>query len=89
MNTSSQVSAIGEGLKLARVQRQLSTRKLAEVLGVSQSRVMQIERSGDNLEIPTIARVAKSLGYKVLVQLVPEDAAQEAISVPIPDLSEV
>ena len=89
MATNNQTGSIGDGLRLARVQRQRSTRKLAEALGVSQSRVMQIERSGDNLEIPTIVRVANSLGYKVLVQLVPIDKADQTISLPISSIGEV
>jgi hypothetical protein len=36
------------------------------------------------LEIQTVARVAKKLGYRVLLQLIPEDASEAAISVTVP-----
>jgi DNA-binding XRE family transcriptional regulator len=76
--------AIGQGLKLARKQRKLTTRQLASALGVSQSRVVHIEQANDSLEIQTVARVAKQLGYRVLVQLIPENASEAAISVTVP-----
>ncbi len=76
--------AIGQGLKLARKQRKLTTRQLASALGVSQSRVVHIEQANDSLEIQTVARVAKELGYRVLVQLIPENATEAAISVTVP-----
>ena len=76
--------AIGEGLRLARKQRRLTTRQLAQALGVSQSRVVHMEQASDSLEIQTVARVAKQLGYRVLVQLIPEDANESAISVTVP-----
>lgn len=76
--------AIGEGLRLARKQRRLTTRQLAQALGISQSRVVHMEQASDSLEIQTVARVAKQLGYRVLVQLIPEDANESAISVTVP-----
>ena len=76
--------AIGQGLKLARKQRKLTTRQLASALGVSQSRVVHIEQANESLEIQTVARVAKELGYRVLVQLIPENASEAAISVTVP-----
>ncbi len=76
--------AIGQGLKLARKQRKLTTRQLASALGISQSRVVHIEQANDSLEIQTVARVAKELGYRVLVQLIPENASEAAISVTVP-----
>lgn len=79
-------AAVGEGLKLARKQRRLTTRQLATALGVSQSRVVHIEKANDSLELQTVARVAKQLGYRVLVQLIPENAADLAISVSVPQL---
>ncbi len=78
--------AIGQGLKLARKQRKLTTRQLASALGVSQSRVVHIEQANESLEIQTVARVAKELGYRVLVQLIPENASEAAISVIVPQI---
>jgi transcriptional regulator with XRE-family HTH domain len=75
---------VGESLRIARKQRRLTTRQLAAELGVSQSRVVHMEQANDNLEIQTVARVAKTLGYRVLLQLIPEDTTKAAISVTVP-----
>jgi predicted XRE-type DNA-binding protein len=80
------LQALGEGLKLARQRRNLTTRQLASALGVSQSRVVHIEQANENLEMQTLARVAKQLGYRVLVQLIPENANEASISVNMPQL---
>jgi predicted XRE-type DNA-binding protein len=80
------LQALGEGLKLARQRRHLTTRQLASALGVSQSRVVHIEQANENLEMQTVARVAKQLGYRVLVQFIPENANEAAIQVNMPQL---
>jgi ribosome-binding protein aMBF1 (putative translation factor) len=83
------LQAVGESLKIARKQRRLTTRQLAAELGVSQSRVVHMEQANDNLEIQTVARVAKTLGYRVLLQLIPEDASEAAISVTVPQFEAI
>jgi DNA-binding XRE family transcriptional regulator len=78
------LQALGEGLKLARQRRHLTTRQLASALGVSQSRVVHIEQANENLEMQTVTRVAKKLGFRVLVQFIPENVNEAAISVNMP-----
>jgi predicted XRE-type DNA-binding protein len=80
------LQALGEGLKLARQRRNLTTRQLASALGVSQSRVVHIEQANENLEMQTVTRVAKKLGYRVLVQFIPENTNETSISITMPQL---
>lgn len=70
---------IGEGLRVARKRKKLSTRALAEQLHISQTRVMSAERASETLELQTVARFAAQLGYRLAVQLIPEDANDPAM----------
>ena len=75
---------IGEGLREARKRRKLSTRALAEQLHISQTRVVNVERASETLELQTIARFAAQLGYRLAVQLIPEDANEPAMLIQLP-----
>ena len=70
---------IGEGLRAARKRKKLSTRALAEQLHISQTRVMSVERASETLELQTVARFAAQLGYRLVVQLIPEDENDPAM----------
>ncbi len=75
---------IGEGLREARKRRKLSTRALADRLNISQTRVVNVERASETLELQTIARFAAQLGYRLAVQLIPEDANDPAMLIQLP-----
>ncbi len=76
------VAAIGRRLLVAqalgdvRRRRKLSTRAMAELLGVSQPRVIAIEKS-EELTISTIARYAKALGGHIELAIVAEGERAE------------
>ena len=70
---------IGEGLREARKRKKLSTRALAEKLQISQTRVVSVERASETLELQTVARFAAQLGYRLAVQLIPEDESDPAM----------
>ena len=70
---------IGEGLREARKRKKLSTRALAEKLQISQTRVVNVERASETLELQTVARFAAQLGYRLAVQLIPEDESDPAM----------
>jgi ribosome-binding protein aMBF1 (putative translation factor) len=76
---------IGEGLREARKRRKLSTRALAEQLQISQTRVVNVENANETLELQTIARFATQLGYRLAVQLIPENENDPAMLIPLPN----
>jgi DNA-binding XRE family transcriptional regulator len=63
---------IAQALGELRRRRHISTRAMARRLGVSQPRVVAIERSED-LTIGTVARYAEALGGRVEIAIVTED----------------
>jgi ribosome-binding protein aMBF1 (putative translation factor) len=76
------VQTIGQGLREARKRRKLSSRQLAAQVNLSQSRIMQLEQANDELEIRTVAQIAEGLGYRLQLELIPENASDPVISVP-------
>lgn len=59
-------------LQTARSQSQQSLADVAEGMGVVRSRVAALERS-ENLEITTLVRYLDTLGYDVLLTLIPKN----------------
>ena len=78
------VQTVGDGLRQARKRRKLSSRQLAIQLELSQTRIMEMERANTELELRTVARVAEGLGYRVKLELIPDDANEPIISVTMP-----
>ena len=74
---------VGEGLRAARKRKKLSTRALADQLQISQTRVMNVERANEALELQTIVRFAAQLGYRMAVQFIPDDGNDPAILIPL------
>ena len=74
---------VGEGLRAARKRKKLSTRALADKLQISQTRVMNVERANEALELQTIVRFAAQLGYRMAVQFIPDDSNDPAILIPL------
>lgn len=63
---------VGDLLKIAREQRGQSQRAVAAALSLAPSRIHALEHS-DNLEIATLAQAARTLGYRLVLRLEPED----------------
>jgi ribosome-binding protein aMBF1 (putative translation factor) len=78
------VQTVGDGLRQARKRRKLSSRQLASQLDLSQTRIMELERANTQLELRTVARVAEGLGYRVKLELIPDDASEPTISIIMP-----
>ena len=45
---------------------------------------MEMERANTELELRTVARVAEGLGYRVKLELIPDDLNEPTISVTMP-----
>jgi DNA-binding XRE family transcriptional regulator len=66
--THSEASAYASRLAELRKHRRITQQDLAETLGVSQSRVSQIERQGiDDTVLSTLAAYVEALGARILV----------------------
>jgi ribosome-binding protein aMBF1 (putative translation factor) len=78
------VQTVGDGLRQARKRRKLTSRQLASQLDLSQTRIMEMERANTELELRTVARVAEGLGYRVKLELIPDDVNEPTISVTMP-----
>lgn len=76
---------VGAMPRTVRERHQHSLSDAAEVLGVGRARAHQLERPGANLRIDTLVRYASAYGYKLRVELVPEDADEPAIVTELPE----
>lgn len=65
----------------------LTQRRLAELLGVTEARVSQILDIDSNLTVRTIARIAATLGHRLNLQFVPEAMAESETPEPYPSSS--
>jgi ribosome-binding protein aMBF1 (putative translation factor) len=63
---------VGDLLKKAREQSGKTQRAVAAALSLSPSRVHALEHS-KNLEIATLAQAARTLGYRLVLRLEPDD----------------
>jgi len=71
--------SLAQLLRSARAAAGLSLADVAQRLGVTRSRVHQLEHEGANLELHTIQRYASTLGYDVRIVLVPRDGGTQAL----------
>lgn len=78
---------LGEMIAAARSQAGLSLRQVAELVGVSHSRIQQLEMS-DNLEVSTLVRVASGLGFRVKISLEPDREHASEYRPVVADLTE-
>ena len=62
--------SVGQLLQKAREEAGRSLRQAGEAVGVSHTRVRELEHSS-NIEVATLARVAEALGYSVRIVLEP------------------
>lgn len=75
---------LGDLLRQARQNRKLSTRAMAAKVGVTQPRVIAVEKAQTQLEIETLVRFATAANYRVNVQLIPMDEPGVPISIELP-----
>ncbi len=67
---------VAQALAEMRRRRKVSTRAMAQRLGVSQPRVVAIEKSED-LTVSTVARYAEALGGHIELAIVADDDREE------------
>jgi DNA-binding XRE family transcriptional regulator len=71
--------SVSELLTQARKQRGFTLEQIGRILDVGKGRMSQIEKEGANLELQTLARVAKALDYDVKVTFVSRRSDQSSI----------
>lgn len=69
---------VGALLASARAESGLSLSAVGQEVGVSRSRINQLEKS-ENLEVSTLVRVAEALGYRVQISLEPTQAGRKPL----------
>jgi transcriptional regulator with XRE-family HTH domain len=57
------------GLQLLREELQLSQKKLAEMMGVSQPAITQIEQRGNDVKLATLKRYIEAMGGKLSLKV--------------------
>ena len=75
--------SLAQLLHSARTAASFSLADMAERLGVSRSRVHQLEQEGANLELQTLGRCASALGYDVQVVFVPREHDKPTLTAPV------
>lgn len=59
------IDLLGEAIKQARKERQLTQKQLGELVGVQKAQISKIENSVKNARLETILKVFEALGAKV------------------------
>jgi ribosome-binding protein aMBF1 (putative translation factor) len=67
---------VGQALEQARKDTALTMQALGERMGISRGRISHLEQS-DNIELSTLVRAARAMGYRVELKLVHEDSGRE------------
>jgi predicted transcriptional regulator len=67
-------AAIAEKVADRRVERGLSQRELAELVGTTQSAIARLERGGRPPRIDTLLKIAEALDCDLTVELVPRES---------------
>jgi DNA-binding XRE family transcriptional regulator len=67
-------AAIADRVAERRVERGLSQRELAELVGTTQSAIARLERGGRPPRIDTLLKIAEALDCDLAVELVPRNA---------------
>jgi transcriptional regulator with XRE-family HTH domain len=75
-----QLSPVRRAMLQARMERGIGVRELARRLKLNHARVKQLEDAGrgrsENIEVQSLARLAKALAYKVRIVLEPEEGGR-------------
>jgi transcriptional regulator with XRE-family HTH domain len=67
---------VGELLRMAREQRGMTLRDLAEKLEVKHPRIVQLEKAQTAIELQTLTRHAEALGYDIRLEFIPRDGGE-------------
>lgn len=65
INDLAQEMILETGLQLLREEMELSQQKMADVMGISQPAVAQIEQRGNDLKLGTLKRYIEAMGGKL------------------------
>jgi Helix-turn-helix domain len=74
-------SNAGALVREARKMRGFTQRKLANSAKVQNPRVVAVQKSGNQIEVPTLARFADAMGYDVEISFVPREGGQRLVTV--------
>ena len=66
----------GKLIEQAREKRGLSTQELAQKVGLSQPRVIQVQNAGETLNLTTLVKFAGALGYRLRLEFVPQEGGE-------------
>jgi ribosome-binding protein aMBF1 (putative translation factor) len=75
-----QVQNAAELIRKAKEKRRVSQRDLANRVGVANPRVAQIQKAGNAIEIPTLAKYAEALGYDLEIAFVPRQGGERLVT---------
>jgi ribosome-binding protein aMBF1 (putative translation factor) len=75
-----QVQNAAELIRTAKEKRKVSQRDLASRVGVANPRVAQIQKAGNAIEIPTLAKYAEALGYDLEIAFVPRQGGERLVT---------
>lgn len=76
------VEGVGLALKTIRTRQGHTTRSAAQTWQLSPGRISQMEQPGANLELATLAELARRMGYRTRIVFEPVDGGP-AISAPV------
>ncbi len=75
-----EVQNAAELIRKAKEKRRVSQRDLASRVGVANPRVAQIQKAGNAIEIPTLAKYAEALGYDLEIAFVPRQGGERLVA---------
>lgn len=59
---------VGDSLRMARLARRISQRKLAELTGISEAAICKIERGETDAKLSTIALIRSALALDIVIK---------------------
>jgi ribosome-binding protein aMBF1 (putative translation factor) len=68
--------SVGELLRLAREQKGMTLRDLAQKLEVKHPRIVQLEKAQTAIELQTLTRHADALGYDIRLEFIPREGGE-------------
>jgi ribosome-binding protein aMBF1 (putative translation factor) len=75
-----EVQNAAELIRKAKEKGRVSQRDLASRVGVANPRVAQIQKAGNAIEIPTLAKYAEALGYDLEIAFVPRQGGERLVT---------
>jgi hypothetical protein len=75
-----EVPTAGDLIRRAKELEGVSQRALAERVNVQNPRVAQIQKAGNAIEIPTLARYAQAMGFDLEIAFVPKKSGKRLVT---------